>query len=75
MVGHVGFADPFDNMLREIVIKAIENEGVLQGEDINLHQAGTLICMGTNAQLSSHVNAFYLFHDYPEAQFRLQAEI
>ena len=46
MVGHVGFADPFDNALRDIVLKAIEKEGVLQGENINLHRAGTLICMG-----------------------------
>ena len=70
-MGHVGFADPFDNALRNIIVKAIENKGVLQGEDINLHRAGTLICMGTNAQLSSYANAFYLFHEPPQAPFGL----
>lgn len=43
MVGHVGFADPFDANMAAIVAKCA---GVLEGEDVKLHAGGTLICMG-----------------------------
>ncbi|MCJ1436013.1 S-methyl-5-thioadenosine phosphorylase [Xylographa pallens] len=46
VVGHIGFADPFDNALRAIIIEAIQGKSVLEGEDIKLHESGTLICMG-----------------------------
>jgi len=45
VVGHIGFADPFDNLLRDVIIKAVKKEGTLQGEKISLHEEGTLICM------------------------------
>ncbi|MCJ1392899.1 S-methyl-5-thioadenosine phosphorylase [Xylographa bjoerkii] len=45
VVGHIGFADPFDNILRSIIIQAIQGKSVLEGEDIKLHETGTLICM------------------------------
>ena len=44
MVGHVGFADPFEARLAEIVAGCAH---VLEGEDVKLHAGGTLICMGT----------------------------
>ncbi|MCJ1294153.1 S-methyl-5-thioadenosine phosphorylase [Xylographa carneopallida] len=45
VVGHIGFADPFDNALRAIIIDAVQGKGVLEGENIQLHESGTLICM------------------------------
>ncbi|MCJ1382377.1 S-methyl-5-thioadenosine phosphorylase [Xylographa soralifera] len=45
VVGHIGFADPFDNDLRSIIIDAVQGTRVLEGEDIKLHESGTLICM------------------------------
>lgn len=43
MVGHVGFADPFDVKLGSVVRKCGER---LQGDGVVLHEKGTLICMG-----------------------------
>ena len=43
LVGHVGFADPFDEKLSKVVkacAKAMEGDGVV------LHETGTVICMG-----------------------------
>lgn len=42
MVGHVGFADPFDNAVAEIVRKCGHS---LEGEGVRLHDQGTVICM------------------------------
>ena len=43
LVGHVGFADPFDAKLAAVV-KACA--GATQGEGSTLHDGGTIICMG-----------------------------
>lgn len=43
MVGHVGFADPFDTKLAEVVRKCGHS---LEGEGVSLHDKGTLVCMG-----------------------------
>jgi len=43
MVGHVGFADPFDAGLADVV-KACGHS--LSGEGVRLHDKGTIICMG-----------------------------
>jgi 5'-methylthioadenosine phosphorylase len=43
MVGHVGFADPFDNGLAEVVRVCGHS---LEGEGVRLHDRGTIICMG-----------------------------
>ncbi|MCJ1417368.1 S-methyl-5-thioadenosine phosphorylase [Xylographa parallela] len=45
VVGHIGFADPFDNALRAIIIEAVQGKSVLEGANIELHESGTLICM------------------------------
>lgn len=43
MVAHVGFADPFDEGLAELV-RACGHS--LEGEGVVLHDRGTLVCMG-----------------------------
>jgi len=42
-VGHVGFADPFDEQVAKIVRKCGH---ALEGEGVTLHDKGTIICMG-----------------------------
>lgn len=44
MVGHVGFADPFDDLVGEIVRRCGHS---LEGEGVRMHDKGTIICMGT----------------------------
>ena len=46
VVSHVGFADPFDNELRKIIFNAVEGKGVLEGENVKMHETGLLVCMG-----------------------------
>ena len=46
MVGHVSMADPFDVPLSEAVHTAISRLGVLEGEEVKAHSAGTVICIG-----------------------------
>jgi 5'-methylthioadenosine phosphorylase len=43
VVGHVGFADPFDEKLAEIVRKCGH---ALEGDGVRLHDNGTIVCMG-----------------------------
>lgn len=45
MVGHVGFADPFDAALGRVVEK-VGSSSVLEGTDVKLHTDKLLICMG-----------------------------
>jgi len=42
VVGHVGFADPFDAQIAKVVQKCGH---ALEGEGIKLHDKGTIICM------------------------------
>lgn len=42
MVGHVGFADPFDNKIGDVVRKCGHS---LEGEGVVLHDQGTIVCM------------------------------
>ncbi|KAI9712785.1 MAG: S-methyl-5-thioadenosine phosphorylase [Bogoriella megaspora] len=42
MVGHVGFADPFDEKLAQVVRKCGHS---LEGEGVRLHDRGTVVCM------------------------------
>ncbi|KAK5113402.1 hypothetical protein LTR62_003502 [Meristemomyces frigidus] len=42
MVGHVGFADPFDPKLAKVVQKCGHS---LEGDGVRLHDSGTVICM------------------------------
>ena len=43
VVGHVGFADPFDAGLAEVVKKCA---AAMKGDGVVLHDKGTIICMG-----------------------------
>jgi 5'-methylthioadenosine phosphorylase len=43
VVGHVGFADPFDESVAEVVRKCGH---ALEGEGVRLHDKGTVVCMG-----------------------------
>ena len=43
VVGHVGFADPFDENVAQIVKKCGH---ALEGEGVRLHDKGTVVCMG-----------------------------
>lgn len=42
LVGHVPFADPFDGQVAEIVRQCGRS---LEGENVTLHERGTLVCM------------------------------
>lgn len=42
VVGHVGFADPFDKRLAQVVKQCA---GALEGDNIKLYDKGTMICM------------------------------
>ena len=55
MVGHVGFADPFDEGLAKIVRKCGHS---LEGDGVRLHDRGVLICMGMSSSLLN-----FNFHD------------
>lgn len=43
VVGHVGFADPFDQKLADVVKTCAAH---MEGDGVVLHDKGTLICMG-----------------------------
>jgi 5'-methylthioadenosine phosphorylase len=43
VVGHVGFADPFDARLAQVVKTCARS---MEGEGVVLHDKGTIICMG-----------------------------
>lgn len=43
LVGHVGFADPFDDKIAQVVKQCAE---AMEGDGVILHEKGTLICMG-----------------------------
>ncbi|KAL8689614.1 MAG: hypothetical protein Q9218_004756 [Villophora microphyllina] len=45
MVGHVGFADPFDLALSRKVTQAIDKPDVLEGENARVHSKGTVVCI------------------------------
>lgn len=45
MVGHVGFADPFDTALSKVVHDSISKPGILEGEEAEAHSQGTVICI------------------------------
>ena len=47
-------ADPFDVPLSQAVHTAISRPGVLEGDGVKAHSAGTVICIGT----SNHISPF-----------------
>lgn len=53
IVGHVGFADPFDEKVAAVVRKCGHS---LEGEGVTMHDKGTIICMGKR---NHHSNGYY----------------
>ncbi|KAK4579850.1 S-methyl-5-thioadenosine phosphorylase [Recurvomyces mirabilis] len=80
MVGHVGFADPFDPPLAQIVTKCGHS---LEGEGVRLHDKGTVICMEGPAFSTRAESNMYRSWDgsvinmsaLPEAKLAREAEI
>lgn len=58
MVGHIGFADPFDTALSKVLSKAISKPGLLEGENAQLHPKGTVICI-EGPQFSSRAESLF----------------
>lgn len=70
MVGHVGFADPFDTQLAKIVSTCGHS---LEGEGVRLHDKGTIICMGAYSVFPPlRVNRFLLHHGFPDERRRAE---
>lgn len=42
VVGHVGFADPFDAKIADVVVQCAE---AMQGDGVRLHKGGTVVCI------------------------------
>jgi 5'-methylthioadenosine phosphorylase len=80
MVGHVGFADPFDNDIAAVVRKCGHS---LSGEGVRLHDKGLLICMegpqfSTRAESNLYRNwggSVINMSALPEAKLAKEAEI
>ncbi|KAL2351306.1 nucleoside phosphorylase domain-containing protein, partial [Cryomyces antarcticus] len=80
MVGHVGFADPFDGALAEVVRRCGHS---LEGEGVRLHDTGTVICMeGPQFSTRAESNMYRSFGGsvinmsaLPEAKLAREAEI
>ena len=48
-------ADPFDAPLSKAVHDAISRPGVLEGEDVTAHSAGTVICIGKSCRYPTYL--------------------
>ncbi|KAF2849513.1 S-methyl-5'-thioadenosine phosphorylase [Plenodomus tracheiphilus IPT5] len=80
MVGHVGFGDPFDKKLAEIVRRCGHS---LEGEGVTLHDKGTIICMeGPQFSTRAESNLYRAWGGtvinmsaLPEAKLAREAEI
>jgi len=77
ITAHVGFADPFCNELRDILIKSAKNEG------LTIHEDGTYVCMegplfSTRAESNLHRSwgaSLIGMTVLPEAKLAREAEI
>ncbi|KAF2209306.1 hypothetical protein CERZMDRAFT_113996 [Cercospora zeae-maydis SCOH1-5] len=80
LVGHVGFADPFDGNIADIVRRCGHS---LEGDGVTLHDHGTLICMegpqfSTRAESNMYRNlggAVINMSALPEAKLAREAEM
>jgi 5'-methylthioadenosine phosphorylase len=52
VVGHVGFADPFDSKIGKLITACGH---ALEGEGVKMHDKGTVVCMGTSPCLATVV--------------------
>lgn len=58
LVGHVGFADPFDKKLADIVKTCAAH---MKGDGVVLHDKGTIICMGSSIPFRSPTSMYQSF--------------
>ncbi|KXT02601.1 hypothetical protein AC578_10681 [Pseudocercospora eumusae] len=80
MVGHVGFADPFDSAVADVVRKCAHS---LEGDGVRLHDKGTIICMeGPQFSTRAESNMYRAWGGsvinmsaLPEAKLAKEAEI
>lgn len=56
LVGHVPFADPYDDKIAQVVRKCAE---AMQGDGVVLHPKGTAICIGMPFLCLIPINHFY----------------
>ncbi|KAI4250961.1 MAG: hypothetical protein LQ352_005153 [Teloschistes flavicans] len=84
MVGHVGFADPFDTALSKKIAGSISKPGVLEGENAALHSKGTVVCIegpqfSTRAESTFYRNVLNAsvinMSAIPEAKLAREAEM
>lgn len=61
-VGHVMFADPFDEGLAKIIRQCGHS---LEGEGVRLHDRGTVVCMGKSFIALSHLTETFTNHCLP----------
>ena len=54
LVGHVGFADPFDAKIAQVIN---ECASAMEGDGVRLHERGLMICMGKCAHTARHLRA------------------
>ena len=83
LVCHVPFADPYDAKVRDVIIKVGREKGVLEGDDVVVHDKGTVICMEGPAFSTRAESKMYRswggtvinMSSIPEAKLALEAEI
>ena len=51
VVGHVSMAEPYDRSLSQAIHTAISKPGVLEGENVKVHDKSTIICIGEYSTL------------------------
>ena len=84
MVGHVGFADPFDPLLSKAITAAIDKPDLMEGEDFKVHPKGTIICI-EGPQFSTRAESLFYrnvlsasvvnMSAIPEAKLAREAEL
>ena len=80
---HVPFADPYDAKVREVIIKVSQQKGLVEGEDVLVHETGTVICMEGPAFSTRAESKMYRswggtvinMSSVPEAKLAQEAEI
>jgi 5'-methylthioadenosine phosphorylase len=80
VVGHVGFADPFDAGLADVVVKCAN---AMKGDGVTLHKGGVVICMeGPQFSTRAESNMYRMLGGsvinmsaLPEAKLAREAEL
>ena len=83
LVCHVPFADPYDSKVRDVIMKASKQDNLLDGENVLVHENGTVICMEGPAFSTRAESKMYRswggtvinMSSIPEAKLAQEAEI